>query len=228
MTDDSSAAGAAAPAADAASKPTLALVEHLVSGFREQVRRAVDCELDWSATSLAFVDHYLSLAADEDREAIVSLVASGAGAYLGEVVRREIGGTWIGDGKDPRRLRLLLSPQFVHFSPVDLAYESIMGGADEEGLPDEVVLDTPFRLSRSVPETLDEASRDGFVDDATWIEQRLSELPPVPMDQYYTLTGRYETLKLILELLAVKHRGEGRSPTTYELSDYVAQLVDDA
>src|SRR5690606_39766463 len=51
------------------------------------------------------------------------------GAWFGELIRREIGGTWIGDGVDPRRLRLLLEPQFVHFSPVDMASEAILSGS---------------------------------------------------------------------------------------------------
>ncbi len=211
-------------AASASAAATLALVEQLSTAFREQVSRAIGCELDWTATSLAFVDHYLGLAGEEDREPILALLGAGAGAYFGEVVRREVGGTWAGDGKDPRRLRLLLSPNFVHFSPVDLALEMILSGASAPDV-DAAGLDTAFRLSRAAAPDLDEDALRDYVDDAEWMDRRLAELPPVPADQYYSLTGRYETLKLILEMLAVKHASERREPRTYALADYVAELV---
>lgn len=243
MPSDPGADPGAASAAKAASEATSAFVEQLAEAFREQVRRAIECELDWSETSLAFVDHYLTLARDETRDAILTLLAGGAGAYFGEVVRREMGATWIGDGRDPRRLRLLLAPQLIHFAPVDLAFEAIRMG-DEEG-PGAGVLDTAFRLDTKPPspvaappvESDAEADVQSDVqssgesrvrqDDASWVEARLSELPPVANDLYYSLTGRYETLKLILELLAVKHASEGRLPRTYGLTDYVDALVRD-
>lgn len=213
-------------AASAISQAAQALVDQLDNNFREQVRRAIECELDHSATSLAFVDHYLSLAQGETREAIVTLLGGGAGAYFGEVIRQEIGGTWIGDGKDPRRLRLLLDPQFMHFSPVDLAIESIVAqqGGDEEQLAG---LDTAFRLSTSAPDGLNDEARKDYVTDAKFVEERLAELPPLPVDQYYSLTGRFETLKLILEMLAIKHSSEGREPRSYVLADYVSELVEE-
>ncbi len=104
-----------------------ALVDALARSFADQVSAALSVQLDGSTTSLAFVDHYLSLARDEEREPIVSLLAAGAGAYFGELIRRHMGGTWVGDGEQPRRLRLLLEPQFIHLSPVDQAYEAIAG-----------------------------------------------------------------------------------------------------
>src|SRR5688500_7457632 len=64
------------------------LVDQLVGAFREQIRRSLHVELDDSETSLAFVDHYLRIVTDEDRVPIVALVAAGAGAYFGEVVRK--------------------------------------------------------------------------------------------------------------------------------------------
>jgi hypothetical protein len=217
-------------AASAASEATSAFVNQLAEAFREQVRRAIQCELDWSETSLAFVDHYLTLARDETRDAILTLLAGGAGAYFGEVVRREMGATWIGDGRDPRRLRLLLAPQLIHFAPIDLAFEAIRMG--DEDAPDASGLDTAFRLDQEPPppgvgaSVRADAQPRPRQDDASWVDDRLSELPPIAGDLYYSLTGRYETLKLILELLAVKHASEGREPRTYALADYVEALVE--
>ena len=61
--------------------------------------------------------------------------------------------------------------------------------------------------------------------DHDWVMQRLAELPPLPEEQFYSLTGRYETLQLILELLATRHASLGLRPTRYHLNDYVEALT---
>lgn len=206
--------------------PAQALVDQLTAAFAEQIRRALGVEIEPLAESdgpvaLAYVDHYLGLLRDEDREPIVSLVAANGGAWFGELIRREMGATWIGDGKDPRRLRLLLEPDFIHFSPVDLAYAAILVGEpdDDPRLPGGV-LDAAFHLRK--------AGRRGETEiepDHDWVMQELAEVPPLPEDQFYSLTGRYETLRLILELLATRHASLGREPTRYHLNDYVEALT---
>ena len=208
------------------------LVEALVRIFAEQLQRSLEVVLDGSVESLAFVDYYLSLAKAETREPIISLLAAGAGAYFGELVRRQIGGAWVGNGQDPRRLRLLVEPQFVYFSPVDQAYEAIAGEGldpDDPRIAPGPVFDSSFGLRPSADEDEDDERDDPPApdeeDDATWLQQRLAELPPVPEDQFYSLTCRFETLQLMLELLAAKHAGEGRSPRRYGLADYVEVLA---
>lgn len=202
-----------------------ALVDALTQTFIEQVRRALGVQLDGSRTSLAFVDHYLSLAREEEREPIVSLLAAGAGAYFGELVRREMGGTWVGDGQDPRRLRLLVEPQFIHFSPVDQAYEAIAGQgveADDPRLAPGPAFDSAFGLRP--PQTDEGDEPEPGQDEADWLSDRLAELSPVPEDEFYSLTCRFETLELMLELLAAKHVSEGQAPRRLGLADYVAVL----
>lgn len=206
-----------------------ALVQALIRSFDEQVHRALEVRLDNSPTSLAFVDHYLSLAREEDREPIVSLLAAGAGAYFGELVRHQMGGTWVGDGKDPRRLRLLLDSQFIYFSPVDQAYEAIAGDTlspDDARIAAGPAFDSAFGLQPS-PEEEDEQDPETHaeMDDARWLRERLAEVPPIPADHFHSLTCRFETLQLMLELLATKHASEGRSPRHYGLTDYVEVLA---
>lgn len=200
----------------------LALVGSLADRFREQVERALGVRLDGSIASLAFVDHYLALAREEDREPIVSLLAAGAGAYFGEMIRRELGGTWVGDGQDPRRLRLLIEPQFVHFSPVDQAYEAIAGRSldgDDPRVAPGPSFDSGFGLEPPRP---DDAPGGG---DAQWLSERLTELPPVTEEEFHSLTCRFETLQLVLELLAAKHAAEGLPPRHLGLTDYVEVLT---
>jgi hypothetical protein len=208
------------------SGPTRALVDQLTVGFVEQLGRALKLPkplAEMGTTALAFVDHYLSLSRTETREPILTLVAAGAGAWFGELIRREIGGVWIGDGVDARRLRLLLEPQFLHFSPVDMAYQAIL--ADDVGLGDPRIpagadLDGSFHLrKRPAP-----GDPEGEPSDHDWVTERLAETSPLPEDQFYSLTVRFETLSMILELLASRDLARGREPTHYHLNDYLAVL----
>jgi hypothetical protein len=202
------------------------LVDELVGMYREQMKRALSVDLDDSDTTLAFVDHHLSTASDEDRIPILFLLASSAGAFYGELVRRHIGGTWIGDGKDPRRLRMLMKHQFIYFSPVDQALEAIAGKSLEPSDPrldGAERFDPAFRLRPILdPETVDDDH------DAVWLSARLTELPDVPESQFVSLTCRFETLKLMHELLATKHASEGKQPVELGMEDYLEALAADA
>ncbi len=216
---------AASDASRATSAETLAFVQTLARHFTEQIRRTpglAGCTLDTSATSLAFADYVVSLARDERHEPVLLSLASGAGAYYGEVVRNEIRGTWIGEPDDPRSLQLLLQPHFVHFSPIDQAFEAIFGAtlaAADPRTPIGPPLDTSFHVA-----SLPRADGGRADDDEGWLRERLSELRPIPEDQFYSLTGRFETLKLMLELLSAKHASEGRSPRSYDVQDYLPVL----
>jgi hypothetical protein len=225
------------------------LVSDLEQGFRDAVQRSLHFALDGSTTSLAIVDHYLEQARGETRAPILMLLAAGAGAYFGELVRRHLGGLWIGDASDPRTLRLLLTPEFAYFSPVDVAFAAIVGdepGPNDARAPDGLPLDTAIHLRNTdqpppnprrradpedpppdvsadppesaevVPQPYDDGS-----DDATWIAARLGELAPVPADQFYSLTTRFETLELIVQLLATRRATAGYEPYTYTIDDYL-------
>ena len=194
--------------------------------YREQMKRALSVDLDDSDTTLAFVDHHLSTASEEDRIPILFLLASSAGAFYGELVRRHIGGTWIGDGKDPRRLRMLMKHQFIYFSPVDQALEAIAGKSldpSDPRLDGAERFDPAFRLR---PILDPDATEDDH--DAVWLSARLSEVPAVPESQFVSLTCRFETLKLMHELLATKHASEGKQPVELGMEDYLEALAADA
>lgn len=187
----------------------LTLVGDLEQNFRKQVQRALAFDLDGSVASLAVVDHYLSLARGETRAPILELLAAGAGAYFGELVRREFGGTWVGQADDPRSLRLLLGAQLLFFSPVAVAHAAVLGRE-----PDDDDLDCALHLDRR-PEPGPDPT-----DDAAWILQRLESAAPVPEDQFYSLTTRFETIAFIVELLSERRAAAGSEPRTYTLDDY--------
>jgi hypothetical protein len=207
-----------------ASAEATRLVADLRTNFQGQVERALDIHLDLAPTSLAFVDHYLRLAQAEDREPIVSLLAAGAGSYFGELIRQRVGGTWIGGGGEPRRLRLLLEPQFIYFSPIDQAYEAIAGAALEPGARQLPTGDPPFDPSFHVRPPNPAPDHELVHEDGQWLEARLGELVGVPEDQFHSLTCRFETLELVLELLAAKQEADGRPPRTFALADYLEIL----
>ena len=193
-------------------------VTELRATFEQQVRRALDWQLDGSPTSLAVVDHYLASARLEEREPILSLLAAGAGAYFGEIVRNEVGAHWLASGRDGWRLRLLLRPQFVHFSPVCMAFEAIIGNTTTAGdlrLPTDVTYGANYQLPQGrIAGAVAPADKD---DDGTWLANRLEELPAVPEDQFFSLTARYETLHVMLEFLAERHASDGHQPRDYVL-----------
>lgn len=188
----------------------LTLVGDLEQHFRKQVQRSLGVELDGSVVSLAFVDHYLSLARDETRAPILELLSAGAGAYFGELVRRELGGTWVGRADDARGLQFLLGAEFLFFSPVAVALAAVLGRE-----PDDEDLDCALHLDIRPNPGADPT------DDAAWISQRLESAAPVPADQFFTLTTRFETIGFIVELLAERRATAGNEPRTYTLADYL-------
>ncbi|MCA9713843.1 MAG: hypothetical protein KC468_04005 [Myxococcales bacterium] len=220
--------------------PAAELVAQLVASFREQVRRALAFDLDGSIASLAVVDHYLAQARGEQREPILSLLAAGAGAYVGDLVCNELGAQWIGDRDEPRRLRLLLRHHFLFLAPVDQAYEAILGETPDLGdprLPRGAVLDTSFHL-QTTPEVYDpdSPSSDDARDDAQnraheqsdadWVHDQLAHRPPLPEHEFYSMTGRFETLQLIVELLSARRAAQGRAPRVYAIEDYLRGIAE--
>lgn len=190
-------------------KAVARLVSDLEQNLHTTVLRATTLVLDGSVTSLAYVDHYLGLVRGESRAPIVELVAASAGAYFGELVRREYGAIWAGRADDPRSLRLLMTPHFLHFSPVALAWAAILGRD-----PDDDDLDTAFHLDTR------RGDDPAAPSDAEFILEHLQSVAPIPEDQFYTLTARFETLGLILGLLSERRALAGSDPHTYTLADY--------
>jgi hypothetical protein len=195
------------------------------------VRRALGPELDSlddSEESLAFVDFYISRVRDGGKlsDEVLQLVGGALGVYLGEVARTKFGGRWValppepvaqpaessaepaetaqpgGAGTpildsidDPAGWRLQLEAAPLLVDPIGMAKSALAWQAPPEALKD--------------PETGDEpAAEEDPVGFATTPEltaplrAALARLPPVSMDYYYSLTGRFETLSYVVELLA--------------------------
>jgi hypothetical protein len=173
-------------------------VTPFVEAARGYVRRALKLELDMSPESLAYVDHYArttreaqpdgKLAAD-----VLRLAASALGAYFGEVLLAAHGGQWViesGAEAAPERWRIELDPPSLSLSPVALAAGALAG--------DEV----PGYDDRVTPS----------LQDAVALQQLLEATPPIDADMFYSLTGRYETIEKMRDLLAeIARRRDGGS-----------------
>ena len=143
----------------------------------EYVRRAVGLEMDYDSDTLPLLDHYLR-SVPEDQPATVELVATSAGAYFGEVVRRRLGGRWDTTADDVIEWRVIL-PTGLHFSPAGFVAAAIIR-ADLDDL--DTTIDAPPRMR-------------------PFVEQTLARMGDVTEDDYYSLCGRLDTLEHVHEVL---------------------------
>ncbi len=144
----------------------------------EYVRKALGQVLDYTPDTLPLLDHYLR-GIPADRGEIARLVAATAGAYFGEVARKAIGGRWE-QGAGGGDWQLVLGAG-VTLSPSAIAVEAI-ARAPVEGV------DASFDVPDGDREAVEDALRDR----------------EVPEDEYYSLSGRLETLVSVAELLAAR------------------------
>jgi hypothetical protein len=143
----------------------------------EYVRRAIGLEMDYDSDTLPLLDHYLRSVPD-NQPATVELVATSAGAYFGEVVRRRLGGRWDTSSEDVTEWRMVL-PTGLHFSPAGFVAAAIVR-ADLDDL--DTTIDAPPRMR-------------------PFVEQTLARMSDVTEDDYYSLCGRLDTLEHVHEVL---------------------------
>jgi hypothetical protein len=152
------------------------------------VRRALGVSLEYDSDTLPLLDHYLRTVPGE-QTATLELVIATAGAYFGEVVRRRLGGRWeLGAEGDQWRVVL---PTGLHFSPAGFVASAI-AQADLEDL--DTTIDAPPRMR-------------------PYVQQTLSRMGEVSIEDYYSLCGRLDTLEHVHEtLVAVAAQMMGNPP----------------
>jgi hypothetical protein len=140
------------------------------------VKRALGVTLEYDSNTLPLLDHYLR-SAEGAQGPTQQLVIATAGAYFGEVVRRRLGGRWemTGDESDWR----VVLPTGLNFSPVGFVASAI-AQADVTDFDSE--LDAPPRMR-------------------PYVEQTLSRMGEVSVEDYYSLCGRLDTLEHVHEVL---------------------------
>ncbi|MBU1068348.1 hypothetical protein KJ975_02165 [Myxococcota bacterium] len=153
----------------------------------DAVRHRFGVEMDLTSDTLPFLDQL----AIEHRKApggVKQLFASAAGAYLGETLRRTFGGIWhLPDPKsDPIdwTVRFLSCPMAIR--PIALGHEIFSHKAPEE----------PILIV--APKLVDA------------LENALSAASPVGEEEYYSFSGRFDALHLVVDVLSEIERMAAR------------------
>ena len=180
-------------------------IADLVSACLAYIRRSLGTELDFSPETLPLLDHYLGEVREElaAKPELAELTAHAAGAYFGEVLRRQMQGFWRMPSASLHDFQICSSVAFVSINPFGVAYDALYGNSEHGG---------PRSNLRLAPE------------DHGYIAARLSTVPEVPEDQFYLLTTRIEVIEITVEALRAKLEQEGYSEMEYTLQDYEAEL----
>jgi hypothetical protein len=180
-------------------------VAELVRACLDYVRRALGTDLDFSPETLPLLDHYLSDVRDEltGKPELAELTAHAAGAYFGEVVRRQVRGFWRTPSASLHDYQVCSSVAFVAVNPFGVAYDALYGSAEHGG---------PRSNLRVSPE------------DQGYVSARLATVPEVPEDEFYLLTTRLEAIEITVEALRARLDEEGYSELEYTHEDYEAEL----
>jgi hypothetical protein len=154
---------------------------------------------DFTPETLSLVDQWVRDARKDltERPEAAELVQSTAGAYLGEVIRRQFGARWFAEG-DQDGWRLHLSTVYCAFNPLGMVREALLLEPAEGW-------HAHFEL--------DPGEREG-------IEARLAALPEVDVEEYYAPTTRYDVVCIVVEALREQMRVRGLGDVRFTVEDY--------
>lgn len=184
-------------------------VAELAAACVAYVKKALAVELDYTPETLPLLDHYLGLHAasaldgQEGKAEIQTLVASAAGAYFGEVVRRRHPSFWLADGM-PEDHRLAFSERWLVLYPVRMMREAMAARSSEA--------DSTGNLESTGIE-LDPQDR-------AIVEPRLAELPSVPQEEYLAPSTRLEVVDIAVDALRARDAAEAKPPLALGPADY--------
>ncbi len=175
------------------------------------VKNRIGVELDFENETLSVVDYFMQDVIKEEGEGtllppgdrrrahLIHLLAPTIGAYFGEVLCRIFPCRWRLNTEDPK-------DWFLEFENVPLRFSPI--GAVAEAL---------------VEQKID--SWDGSIDTAPEetkaLGERLAAAPPVPENEFFSLTTRFETLQIAEDWLRYRlAAGDSSAPEFYSTYDY--------
>jgi hypothetical protein len=158
--------------------------------------------LDFAPETLSLLDQWLrdgraDLPGRRVRSEATELLQSAAGAYLGEVIRRQFGGHWV-IVDDVSEWRLLLSTVYCAFNPIGMAREALL-------LEPAPGWHAHFELDPGEAEA---------------VEARIAALFPVAEEEYYAPTTRYDVLSIIVDCLRDSMRRRGLDDVRFAPEDY--------
>jgi len=155
--------------------------------------------LDFSPDTLSLLDQWVRDARAElaVRPEAVEVVQSAAGAYLGEVIRRQFGAEWSADG-EVSGWRIYLSTVYCAFNPIGMVREALL-------------LETVEGWHAHLE--LDPGEKDA-------VEARLEALPQTTEEEYYMPTTRFDVLWIVVDALRAGLRSRGLDDVRFGPEDY--------
>jgi hypothetical protein len=163
-----------------------AAVRDLARACLAYVRASVGIDLDLTPDTLPLLDHYLSEARDRRGE-VRPLVAAAAGAYFGELIRRQYPCRWVLPSPEaPEGWRLEFERVFLYLHPVALALEAIERVEALDG-----------GAGFSVREQ-----------DRPALAATLATLGDVDADEFYLLATRFDVLGAVADRLSALRQRE--------------------
>ncbi len=144
--------------------------------------------MDGTSDALSLLDQYVRDArADiQVKPETLDLLQGTIGAYLGEVIRRDLGGEWFAKGAH-EAWRLQMATAYLTFNPIGMAREALLL-EESEGF--HAHLET------------DPADRDDLA-------HRLTLLPEVEDDEFYSPSNRFDVVSIAVEALHAKMVSNG-------------------
>ena len=169
-------------------------INQLAGRCTTHVRNRTGVELDFQSETLSVLDFFiqdllkeegggvLPEVGDHRRSEMMHLFAPSIGAYFGEVVRGLFPCRWRIDSEDPMKWTIEFDYVPLRFSPVGAAAEALveLDGRD---------LGCDLTTMPSETEALIE---------------RLEAAPPVPEEEYFSLTTRLEVLQIAVDWLRAR------------------------
>ncbi len=160
------------------SRETPACVTEYATQLVHYVQKAIGIELTYDSETLSVLDHYLQQT-PRNNTAIRDVIATTAGAYWGEVVRKTLGGTWTIQSQDEPFTWKFTLPGGLTFFPANIAVVSIMH-EDVDGY-DDAFHANPKMLS--------------------FFQDSMAESSSVSIEVYYSLTNKFDTLEQLQDLM---------------------------
>jgi hypothetical protein len=173
------------------------------------VAHRFELELDFSPETLGVIDHFIEAVVIEEaggrlppvgdarRAHLVHLLAPTIGAYFGEVLRRCVPCRWRIRSDDPREWLLEFDQYLLRFNPAGAAAEALMGEAVEAWGAAFV----------TAPEQM------------AGLHERLAAAPPLPEDEFFALTSRYEVVQIVDDWLRARAAADDE-PLSLSAADY--------
>jgi hypothetical protein len=163
--------------------------------------------LDFRPETLSVLDHYAATVRKElgQRSELGPLVATALGAYFGEVLRAHFNGFWRVPSANVHDWQHCFRMVLLWINPIGVGYDALYGSDEHEG---------PRSHLRTAPE------------DRDFLQRRLEGIPPVPEDEYYLFTTRFEVIEACVEALAARLEQSGYGGSEFSEEDYVEAISD--